>query len=197
MPLEAPPARLEARGSALADTVYELLAQAIATMKLEATTASQTNTEGGANADATVPASQGAAGAPGEAKADASQPDVSVAPAGEGPQGTNTTQSEGTGGSNSAATPAGAAGDDAAVLNFGLDVADIDNGIAVITHLGTVIFRDEDDTRAVTVAGPRKGRRRAGLDFGREPRTVSVTAEQLELIDDDPVLSWAPAPSPE
>lgn len=29
MPLEAPPARLEARGSALADTVYELLAQAI------------------------------------------------------------------------------------------------------------------------------------------------------------------------
>ncbi len=29
MPLEAPPARLEARGSALANTVYELLAQAI------------------------------------------------------------------------------------------------------------------------------------------------------------------------
>ena len=174
-------------------TEAEIGAWIVAAKDQVGTIGDQTNTKGGGNADATVPASQGAADGSGEANATASQPDAAAAPAGESSQGTNTTQSEGTGGSNSAATPAGAAGETATALNFGLDVGDIDNGIAVITDQGTVLFRDEEHAREIVVKGPRKGRWRAGLLFGSELRTVPVTAAQLEMIDDDPALSWTPA----
>ncbi|WP_056206775.1 MULTISPECIES: hypothetical protein [unclassified Mesorhizobium] len=44
----------------------------------------------------------------------------------------------------------------------------------------------------VTVIGPAKGRRRAGYQFGAAPVTVSVTAEELGLIEADADLAVTP-----
>ncbi|MCF1744625.1 hypothetical protein [Paradevosia shaoguanensis] len=49
---------------------------------------------------------------------------------------------------------------------------------------------DLSDGNVITVIGPPQGRRRAGFWFGSEPRTVTVDVDQMELIKNDPSLSF-------
>lgn len=50
---------------------------------------------------------------------------------------------------------------------------------------------DPEQTFAIVVTGPRKGRWRAGHHFGPHETPVHVSAAQLEEIEADPALSWA------
>ena len=47
----------------------------------------------------------------------------------------------------------------------------------------------------LTVKGPRDGRWRAGIKFGSEPETVTVTPEQADMIRQDPALTVVEAPA--
>ena len=52
---------------------------------------------------------------------------------------------------------------------------------------------DADETAAIEVTGPKKGRWRAGIYFDDTPKVVTVTADQFEKIAGDPVLTWRAA----
>jgi transcription elongation GreA/GreB family factor len=52
---------------------------------------------------------------------------------------------------------------------------------------------DDEETKSFTVIGPAAGRRRAGMQFGKEPRTVDLTLAQYRLIEADPDMAIAPA----
>ena len=46
------------------------------------------------------------------------------------------------------------------------------------------------------VSAQEQARTRAGIQFGRKPVTVDVTAEQREAIENDPVMAIVATPKP-
>jgi hypothetical protein len=54
-------------------------------------------------------------------------------------------------------------------------------------------FMDGGGCKPISVLGPVKGRRRAGMEFGKEAVTFTPTLAQLEAILGDPELSVQPA----
>ena len=55
----------------------------------------------------------------------------------------------------------------------------------------------EKTLKKITVVAKQPSRWRAGLAFGAEPSTVEVTAEQLAMIEADPLLAVVATPSDE